>query len=127
MELLQLVISLTEARFFAYHGYYPEEQVLGNEFLVSVTAHMALSPNLPNASEIEEQLDDTINYAQLYEISKTAMSIPRKLLETVASDILLRVRNSYPQANEISISIRKTHPPFGGDLAQATVTLNWKI
>ncbi|MDP9047534.1 MAG: dihydroneopterin aldolase, partial [Bacteroidota bacterium] len=33
---MNTTISLHGAEFFAYHGFYPEEQVLGNRFLVDI-------------------------------------------------------------------------------------------
>ncbi|MES2809922.1 MAG: dihydroneopterin aldolase [Bacteroidota bacterium] len=37
-----MIVSLHGAAFFAYHGFYPEEQKIGNHFLVDID--VAFSP-----------------------------------------------------------------------------------
>lgn len=113
-------VALSDVRFFAYHGYYPEEQVLGNEFIVNV--QVAFEKH----SEGDDELANTVNYQLLYQIAKTEMQYPRKLLETVIEAILSRIRTDFPFLDEIEISICKNYPPFGGDRAKAAVTLVWK-
>ncbi len=120
MEQVRQRIALDDLRFFAYHGYYPEEQVLGNEFMVAV--HAAFD----QPEKTEDDLNRTVNYETLYEIVKTEMETPRKLLETVAETILKRVREEFPFVDEIEVSICKNRPPFGGDHAKAAVSLTWK-
>ena len=36
MGIIKQKVSLEGVRFFAYHGFYPEEQVLGAEFIVDL-------------------------------------------------------------------------------------------
>src|SRR5690606_23952562 len=120
MEHLRQHVALTDARFYAYHGYYPEEQVLGNEFVV------AIEVTFDRQGEVSDELGQTVNYETLYEIASTAMQVTRKLLESVAEAILGRVRLEFPFTHEVTISICKTNPPFGGDRAKASVTLTWK-
>jgi len=112
--------SVTDARFFAYHGYYPEEQLLGNEFSVDVRAAFECV-NLAT-----DELDGTINYERLYRIAEEEMQRPRKLLETVADAIVRRVRDEFRLVTAIDVRIVKTQPPFGGDQAKAAVALAWK-
>lgn len=120
MEELKRRVALIDARFFAYHGYYPAEQVLGNEFMVTI--HVGFDKH----AEGQEELTGTVNYQALYEIAKAEMQRPRKLLETVAEAILTCVRADFPFVSEIEVTIRKNHPPFGGDHAKAAITLLWR-
>lgn len=114
-------VGLSKARFFAYHGLYPEEQQLGTEFFVDLT--VAFQRDVHAAGE--EDIGNTVNYAALYEIARQEMARPRKLLETVAESMLLRVRQDFPDVDQVHVQITKQHPPFGGDLAQAIVALEW--
>ena len=59
----KLSISLVNLRFWAYHGVFPEEKVLGNWFILSLVV------GLKKNKEIEE-LHHTIDYGTLYEIVK---------------------------------------------------------
>lgn len=113
-------VALCDLRFYAFHGYYPEEQLLGNEF--EVTVRVAF-----NRGETgEDELGNTVNYEMLYHLVKTEMQLPRKLLETVAEAIVNRIRKDLPLVDEIDVSVCKNHPPFGGDRGRAAVTLSWK-
>ncbi len=120
MENIQQTVALTDLRFFAYHGYYPEEQVLGNNFTVAIYVTYNMQ------TEVDEELQNTVNYEVLYDIAKTEMQQPRKLLETVAESMLERIRNDFSFVSEIHVNICKNNPPFGGDHAKAVVTLIWK-
>ncbi|MGK6352746.1 dihydroneopterin aldolase [Parapedobacter sp. DT-150] len=119
MEKIQQVVALTDLRFYAYHGYYPEEQVLGNEFIMTIRVRF------DRQEGDGDQLERTVNYETLYHIAKSEMQQPRKLLETVAESMLNRVRKEFPFVDEIKVSISKNHPPFGGDRAKASVAVVW--
>ena len=121
MGTIHQQIALIDARFFAYHGYYPEEQVLGNEFTVDICVTFDKDGVTP-----ADDLQHTVNYEQLYDIAKTEMQQPRKLLETVAEAMLSRVSAEFPFVSSVQVSITKHNPPFGGDQAKARVTFRWE-
>jgi len=121
MGTIRQQIALIDARFFAYHGYYPEEQVLGNEFTVDICVTFDKDGDTP-----ADDLQHTVNYEQLYDIAKTEMQQPRKLLETVAEAMLSRVSAEFPFVSGAQVSITKHNPPFGGDRAKARVTFRWE-
>lgn len=112
-------INLKDLRFFSYHGVYPEEQILGNEYFVTILTTF----------EIEDydslELKNTVNYEEVYAIVKHHMDFPQQLLEPVAFHIMESIRNVYPFLKEIQVNIRKNNPPFGGDIAKAEVNIHW--
>lgn len=112
-------VSLKDVRFYAFHGYFPEEQILGNEFFVSVDV------TIYQVSGAEDQLQRTIDYQQLYELVASEMNKPRKLLETVAEHVISETQKVFPQVEEVHVKIVKSNPPFGGDAAHAAVDLYW--
>lgn len=120
MGTIQQRVALADLRFYAYHGYYPEEQLLGNEFIV------AMEVKFDRQVEERDELDTTVNYETLYGIAKTEMQRSRKLLETVAEGMLNRIKASFPFIDEVEVSICKNNPPFGGDRAKASVSLKWR-
>ncbi|MBE7177673.1 MAG: dihydroneopterin aldolase [Mucilaginibacter polytrichastri] len=101
-----MTIALTNLRFFAYHGFYPEEQVLGNEFFVDL--HVKTGQEASN-----DELASTLNYEELYAIVDRHMRIPVKLIETVAQDILDAIAQDYPDVDHAGILIRKPLPLLG--------------
>src|SRR5690606_7607995 len=112
-------IDLENLRFYSYHGFYPEEQILGNEYFVNIKTSFD-SPKLK-----DDELENTVNYEQLYSIATTAMKNPRKLLETVADEMLENIKLKFRHLTSIEVSICKINPLFGGDKAHASVSILW--
>ncbi len=100
-----LTISLTSLRFFAFHGLYPEEKKTGNEFEVNLS--VSYTP-----AEIVTDLDQSVNYANLYELLKIEMQQPRELLETFAMQLAEKIHASFSLVRKVEISIEKLHPPI---------------
>jgi len=120
MDCYKQKIALTNVRFFAYHGYYPEEQLLGNEFFLDLIC------TLHHITGKGDNLANTVNYEALYEIMADEMARPKKLLETVVENILTTVKDNFTEIRAIEITLKKSNPPFGGDIATAEVSLSWE-
>lgn len=100
-----LSIHLHNLHFFAHHGIYDEERILGNHFEVNMTVKHS-PKRLP-----VKHLSDTVDYISVYEMVKERMSVPTALLETLATDIAQQVLQRFELAESVFISIRKLHPP----------------
>ena len=120
MDQFQQRVRLHDLHFHAFHGYYPEEQVLGNDFVV------AIEVVFDQQKRHIEALESTVDYETIYHLVREEMEQPRKLLETVVAAILQRIRERYDYVAEIGVTITKCNPPFGGDKAKATVSLHWR-
>jgi 7,8-dihydroneopterin aldolase/epimerase/oxygenase len=101
-----LTISLNNVRFRAYHGLHPEERQKGNDFVVNMQVSY-----LPKSGTIQS-LDDTIDYAILFDIINKTMQQPVDLLETLAQTIAHNSYQRFRQIKEISVSIEKLNPPI---------------
>lgn len=112
-------VNLEDLRFYSYHGFYPEEQILGNEYFVNIKT------SFDGSKLMDDELENTINYEQLYSIATIAMKNPRKLLETVADEILENIKLEFQYLTSIEVSICKVNPPFGGDKAHARAVIIW--
>lgn len=113
-------VSLKGAEFFAHHGYYPEEQVLGATFIVDIDVSFQ-----PLTDDGNDELDNTVNYEQLYHICCEVMKTPRKLIETVATDILNGIKTRYKFAEEVVVVVKKKHPPFKSNINYSAVTIRY--
>ncbi|MDB5285332.1 MAG: dihydroneopterin aldolase [Mucilaginibacter sp.] len=113
-------VALEGAEFFAYHGFYPEEQLLGTRFFVDVK----VSFNTKNALN-DDKIDNTVNYEVLYSIVQTEMEHPRKLIETVVQAIIDKVVNNFPFISEVVVTIKKMNPPFNGPVKNSAVTISY--
>lgn len=112
------IIELEGLEFFAYHGFYDEEQKLGNRYSIDIRVEV----NLQKAAE-SDVLADTVSYEQLYKIAASAMREPARLLETVAQRIISATYEQYPHIAACAVSVSKHNPPLGGVCAKARVTL----
>ncbi|MEO8887470.1 MAG: dihydroneopterin aldolase [Mucilaginibacter sp.] len=113
-------IALHGAEFFAFHGFYPQEQQLGNSYLVDIDVSFE-----PSGDLIDDKIAHTVNYEDLYEIACAEMQQPKKLIETVAQGILDQVKTKYPNVERIEVSIKKLNPPLGCKVAYSNVVINY--
>lgn len=111
-------INLNDAEFFAYHGFYPEEQLIGSRFLVDISVSFKPRGNL-NVDEI----DNTVNYEQLYNIASDEMKNTRKLIETVGQSILEAIKQRFPFVEKIRVCIKKMDPPLKGKVGHSNVVV----
>jgi dihydroneopterin aldolase len=114
-----LSIHLHNLRFFAHHGIYEEEKILGNEFELNITVKHS-PQRLP-----VKHLEDTVDYIAVYELVKKRMAIPTPLLETLATEIAQQILLQFVLAEEVFLSIRKLHPPVSQ--LQGSVGVSFEI
>lgn len=111
-------IEIEGMNFFAYHGVMPQERKVGNRFIVN----LVLTAPVEKAVASDE-LEDTINYAEVYEVVKQEMDLPSFLIEHAAGRILSALKGRFPQLTGINLKLSKLNPPFGGDVYSASVIL----
>ncbi len=112
------IIELEGMEFKAYHGCLPQEKVRGNNFIVDFRGELDLS-----AAAEGDNLEDTLNYADIYDIVSEEMSIPSELLENVAGRIVKSIAARFPQLESFSIRVSKSKPPVDGIVQWSRVTL----
>lgn len=111
-------IELKDMTFYAYHGAFTQERKVGNVFVVNLEITAPLSKAVES-----DDLNDTINYAEVYDIIKKEMNVPSNLLEHLAGRIMNSLKVSYPDIEHIVVKLSKQNPPFGGDIKYASVIL----
>jgi dihydroneopterin aldolase len=109
MNIEQSVIELRGLNFFAYHGVFPEERERGNTFVVD----LSLEANIARAIYTDE-LDDTVNYALVYEVVQREMSVPSLLLEHVCGRIAAALLDEFVALQRVSVCVAKKNPPIEG-------------
>lgn len=112
-------VALEGMEFFAYHGYYDEEQKMGNKYSVDVVVETDLT-----AAAQHDALAETINYELLYKIISGVMGRPSRLLESLNLQIIREVFQRFANANRVEVSMSKFNPPIGGVCRQARVTIS---
>lgn len=104
--------------FYAYHGCFEEEQIIGTWFVVD----LFLDTDTSRAEQTDD-LQHTINYLEVYQLVKKEMETPSNLLEHVGRRILNAVKAGYPSVNHARIKVRKMNPPLGGKMDFVSLSL----
>lgn len=112
------IIKLSGLEFFAYHGFYDEEQKVGNRYNVDIAVTADLE-----AAATHDRLSETVNYEQLYAIVTRQMQQRARLLEHLANEIIEAVYAAFPRVQHCTVTITKFNPPLGGLCQSASVTL----
>ena len=112
-------ISLSGMEFFAHHGFYKEEQIIGARFMVDFSCQADTSD-----AELNDDLKKTVNYHAVYQIIKSEMKEKSKLLENLARRVLDRIMKEFPTIEWAEITISKMNPPVGGQVEAVSVTLD---
>lgn len=115
---METSIELKGMKFYAYHGVNQQEKSVGNHFTVDIYLTASLGKAL-----YSDNLNDTINYAEVYATIKKIMQVNCNLIEKVAGNIVNALQQQFPCITAIDLKVSKLNPPFGGDLAYAAVVV----
>ncbi len=111
-------VMLEGMEFYARHGYYEEERIIGNKYSVDVEMEL----DFEEAVE-EDKLEGTVNYEKVYAMVAEVMSIDATLLEHLAGKIIKRIKTKFPHVQAIRVRVSKYNPPVKGLCQKATVEL----
>ncbi|MBC6301509.1 dihydroneopterin aldolase [Listeria booriae] len=112
-------IYLNELTFYGYHGVLPEENTLGQTFIISLT----LGVFTEKAGKSDE-VTDTVSYAEVYEtVKEIAQQKQFKLIEALAETIASTVLHDYPLIKEITVKVTKPNPPIPGHYHSVAVEI----
>ena len=111
-------IIIEDLKIYAYHGALPEETLIGTYYLLNVEVHT----DFWKAVETDD-LNDTINYAEINEVIHNEMKVPSQLMENVAGRISKSIKLKFPQISFIKIRITKTSPPMTGEMRGVSVEI----
>lgn len=112
-------IFLHDIHFYAFHGVLAQEQKIGNDFRIDIK----LEYDIKKAC-CTDNIKDTINYAEVYQIIKEEMEIPSQLLEHVSARIVNHLFEALPAISGINILLAKRNPPMSADLKEAGIEMN---
>lgn len=118
MSHFKQTVALKDVKCFALHGYYPEEQLIGNHFVVDLETEF-----LPQG--FDDELGQTVNYEDLNHIILEEMKHTQKLLETVLKNIISKVIELYPFVDTVNVSMKKLNPPMPGQIGHSFVKLTY--
>ena len=112
------IISIGNMKFYAYHGCFEEERMIGTKFLVSIWMQTDTS-----RAQQTDNVKDTVDYSKVYSVIKQQMAIPSHLLENVAYRILKAIKNNFSKVEKTKVKISKLNPPIGGNMDWVSVEI----
>lgn len=114
------LISIENMEFYAFHGHYHEEQIVGNKFLVDLFIESDMT-----APATSDDLNDAVNYQKAYRLLKEEMEKKSKLLENIAKRILDTIYANFEGIQKVTVKVSKMNPPMGGGrIEKVSVTLS---
>ena len=114
-----LSIHLKDLVFHAHHGFYEQEKILGNTFIVNLHLHY-----LPEENVIHH-LHQAVNYENVFALVHKRMMQPTPLLETIAMELCNSVMESFDKVHAVFVSIEKTNPPIPS--LQGNVVVSYQL
>ena len=111
-------VALKDVKCYAFHGFYPEEHLTGNHFLVDV--EVTFAPSVET-----EDLQKTVNYEVINFIILEEMKNIQKLLETVVRRIMDKILAAYPFLLSAGVGIKKLQPAMLGEVGHSYVQLRY--
>ena len=108
MKATDMYIRMEGMKFYAYHGVLPQENLVGAYYYVD----LKIKTDFTRAAETDE-LEGTINYADIHAAVKEEISIPSQLLEHVCQRIARRLIHDFPTIETIDLRLSKENPPMG--------------
>ncbi len=134
------IIALEGMHFRAEHGFYPEENAIGNQFVLDVYVEADISEAVETDELYEPAEEDaeedgkplSVNYETIYLLCAREMKKPSKLLETVVQRIADRLSDYFTITIDdkeiclikgVRIRLRKLSPPLQGKVDSAFVEI----
>lgn len=101
-------VVLEGLEFYARHGVYDTEAVLGARFVVDAELHYDFA-GLP------DELEQAVNYAAVYESIRQEVTETRvQLIEVLADRVARRVLREQPRLKRVTVRVHKPFAPIPG-------------
>ena len=112
-------IFLRGMRFMACHGVLPHEREIPQPFEVDVELGLSL-----RAAGESDDLDDTVNYAEVYDVVSTVLTVTRKyLIEALAEEIADDLLRDFDSLRWVRVTVHKPAAPIDGIFSDVGVTI----
>lgn len=103
--------------FFGYHGTRPEENSLGQRFVVDVALQLDL-----RAAGLADDLAATVDYSAVHASARAIVEgPPLKLTEAVAERIAAAVLAEHPMVQAVEVRVRKPNVRLGDTVLAGSI------
>lgn len=116
------IILIEKLDIYAYHGFFAEEERLGQRFVLDLVLETDL-----RASALSDALTDTVDYGAVVGVVTEAFTAKRfNLLEAAARAVALAVLDGFPPVTRVEVTLRKPAPPIHATLASVGIKLDYR-
>lgn len=113
-------ITIKELEVFANHGVFPEENVLGQKFVISAILYTGT-----RKAGITDELSFSVHYGEVsHFIQKYLTQHTWKLLESAAEHLVQALLLEFPLIEKIDLEIQKPWAPIGLPLNTVSVSIS---
>lgn len=115
-------LRMCDMKFHGFTGCLPEEKVNGQTFIVTVDMCFER-----NKGAVTDNLEDTVNYAELYELIKRFVTTSKgDLIENLAYEIGGIILNYTMLPDSVVVTVSKPEAPVEGDFRTMEVSIERK-
>lgn len=101
-------IIINGLEIFAFHGVNPEEKVMGQKFILDITAYT----DLARAGETDD-LNDTVSYAKILKTARNIFTQTKyDLLEKAAQSVADGIFDAFPVVEALDVTVKKPSAPI---------------
>jgi dihydroneopterin aldolase len=113
------LIKIEDMEFYAFHGHYREEQIVGSRFLIDLEIETDME-----IAGTSDRLEDATDYTVICGVVKQEMEKKSKLLENIAKRILDALYLNIAGIKKATVKIRKMNPPVGSKVGSVSVVMS---
>ena len=115
-------LIIKNLKIFAYHGVNEEEKINGQNFLIDAEI---FTDKLVGYKD--DKLENVLNYSKLVkEISAFFKKRSYDLIEKAAESTAKHLIQTFPQINEITLTVKKPEAPISADLEYFAIKISRK-
>ncbi|MFM7814962.1 MAG: dihydroneopterin aldolase [Flavobacteriales bacterium] len=111
-------IHLHEIHVRANHGCWPEEEIIGGDYVVDVS----MDVDFRNAGA-NDDLSQTADYVQVKEIVYREMAVRSKLIETVGWRMVHAILDEITCVQSVQLKLAKWNAPMGGQVNSVSIEI----
>jgi dihydroneopterin aldolase len=97
-----------------------KNKMLGGKYTVDIYLKIDF-----NEAATTDRLEKTIDYEQIYQLTKEEMSQSAHLIEHVCQRIAQKIKTQYTQLNYLRVRVNKHQPPLKGNVEKVYVELEF--
>lgn len=97
-------------KFYGYHGLFPEENKLGQIFIVNAVLYTSLKK-----AGTTDDMEASIHYGEVFETIRAIVEgEPKHLIEAVGEEIAKALLKRFSSLQSCTIEVKKPAPPING-------------